>query len=686
MRNLIGRLNARSQSDLDRIAAAWRVVVTAPDKSGTVAQIVRTLTDLRSVRDAWVELADDDRTMIAALASSREALTLDALAQKTTDDAADVRATAVRLYRSGWIAREGDNSELKIDEQPRLFVPPELAHAINRVRAEISAGDRSGVALTQLLRELDQVELEASAQVWNASIVAGLRSRDELIAILTATIAEPGAIDRVANALDRDSTAIYQMVRNGPPEGTPLPDALRATSLDPDAPAIEPAIRAMLGRLERTLLVWHGYDWKGERLLFVPAEIRQPAPRAVLDPPDAIELTEASKSQPYHYDLAWDLLTLLRGLVPEDRPRTRAGDAFPGAFLERLNRRFWYRGAERPPDGYVPFLTSLGIAEGLIVGAEGRGPLAVAPDIRSWRDRSFDDQDARLRWRWLTAIEWIEGSEQNETHIWGADWRTMRRSLLEGLADLPDDNWRPLDLFANWIIDREPGLLGRAYTVALGTGVDDDGAEARRQAAQAVISLTIRRAFVWFGLVDVRRAAAHGFVLRLTDRGRAIATGKALEPTSNPSRFELNNDGDIVLSNPSPLQIWSVSAFSDLVELAQPARFRLTARSIERAIEAGFQASQIATFLRNQTGDDLPDRVVELLEKEQRDHPIVTLAPATIVTPQSDAAREEITRILKAANIGWEAVGQDLVIRAAAADLVKLSTIFKSGGFVVRDG
>lgn len=686
MRNLIGRLNARSQSDLDRIASAWRVVVTAPDKSGTVAQIVRTLTDLRSVRDAWSELSDDDRNLIAALAASREAQTLDALAQKLTSDPADVRATAVRLYRSGWIAREGDNSELKIDEQPRLFVPPELAHAVNRVRAEISAGDRSGVSLAQLLRELDQVELEAAAQVWNASIVAGLRSRDELIAIITGTIAEPGAIERVANSLDRDAMAIYQLVRGGAVEGTPLPDALRATSLDPNAPAGAPSIRAMLGKLERSLLVWHGYDWKGDRLLFVPGEIRQPAPKAALDPPAAIELTEESKSTSYHFHLAWDLLTLLRGLVPEDRPRTRAGDSFPGAFLERLNRRFWYRGAERPPDGYVPFLTSLGIAEGLIVGADGRAPLTVAPDIRSWRDRSFDDQDARLRWRWLTAIDWIEGSEQNETHIWGADWRTMRRSLLEALADLPDGSWRPLDLFAGWIIDREPGLLGRAYTVALGTGVDDDGAEARRQAAQAVISLTIRRAFVWFGLVDVRRAAAHGFVLRLTERGRAIATGKALDATAGSSRFGLKNDGEIILTDPTPLQIWSVSAFAEQIELAAPARYRLTARSIERAIEAGFQASQIATFLRNQTGTELPAGVAELLEKEQRDHPIVSLAPATIVTPQSEAARDEITRILSAASIGWEEIGADLVIRAAVADLVKLSTMFKSGGFVVRDG
>ena len=67
MRNLIGRLNARSQTDLDRIAVAWRMVITAPDKAGTVAQVIRTLTDIRAVRDAWWSLDDNDRALLTVL-------------------------------------------------------------------------------------------------------------------------------------------------------------------------------------------------------------------------------------------------------------------------------------------------------------------------------------------------------------------------------------------------------------------------------------------------------------------------------------------------------------------------------------------------------------------------------------------------------------------------------------------
>jgi hypothetical protein len=289
-----------------------------------------------------------------------------------------------------------------------------------------------------------------------------------------------------------------------------------------------------------------------------------------------------------------------------------------------------------------------------------------------------------LRWRWLTAIDWIEGADQSETHIWGADWRTMRRSLLEALSELPDDGWLPLDLVATWIAQREPALLGRSYTVALGVGVNDDGAEARRAAALSVISLTIRRAFAWFGLIETRRAAAHGYVMRITPRGRAITNGKPLEGAAQTGGLRLHPDATISLLNPSPVQVWSVSAFADLIELNEPARYRLSARSVERAIEAGFQANQISQFLRHQTGRPLPDPVNALLEKEQRDHPIVHLESATLLTPASDSARAELKRLLHASGIPAEDHGNDLLVRAHVTTSERLATILRSGGLVIR--
>ncbi len=686
MRNLIGRLNARSQTDLDRIAVAWRMVITAPDKAGTVAQVIRTLTDIRAVRDAWWSLDDNDRALLAVLSEAREPMAIESIAAATKTNEADTRSAAIRLYRSGWIARDGDNSELRIDEMPRLFVPPELAGAIVRVRSELSAGNRALAPLTELLSELDNVELESAAQQWGLAVLPGLRSRDELIALITTAVGEPGATEWLVKRLDPDDALLYQVVREGPDDGVPLAEALERARIDLDAPGGHLRARALLGRLERSLLVWHGYDWKGERLLFIPVDIRSPHAKGPIEPPTAIHLSDSAPIAAYHYHLAWDLLTLLRGLTATDRPRTRPGDPFPGGFLERLNRRFWHHGGERPPDGYVPFLTALAQSEGLIVPEDGRGPITVASDIRTWRDRSFEDQDARLRLRWLTAIDWIEGSEQSAIQIWGADWRTMRRTLLEAIADIPDNEWRPLDLVATWIIERDPGLLGRAYTVAVGVGIDDEGAEGRRNAALAVITITLRRAFVWLGLIETRRAAAHEFVMRVTPRGRAVATGKALDREQNLPIMTLANGGTLTLDHPHPLQIWSLSAFTDQLELGPPARYRLSARSIDRAIEAGFQASQIASFLRNQTRMDLPVEIASLLEKEQRQHPIVQFEAATLVTPTSEHARNELTRVLTAAGIQFRELGADIMIRSSSADAEKLHTMLRSGGFVVRDG
>ena len=96
MRNLIGRLNARSQTDLDRIAVAWRMIITAPDKAGTVAQVIRTLTDIRAVRDAWWSLDDNDRALLSVLSEAREPMAIESIAAATKTNEADTRSAATR--------------------------------------------------------------------------------------------------------------------------------------------------------------------------------------------------------------------------------------------------------------------------------------------------------------------------------------------------------------------------------------------------------------------------------------------------------------------------------------------------------------------------------------------------------------------------------------------------------------
>ena len=196
MRNLIGRLNARSQTDLDRIAVAWRMIITAPDKAGTVAQVIRTLTDIRAVRDAWWSLGDDDRSLLAVLAEAREPMSIESIAVATKMNEADTRAAAIRLYRSGWIARDGDNSELRIDEMPRLFVPPELAGYGVELHHDVETGLRDADVVMVLRVQLERLKGALLSSLGEYSRTFGVNRRRLALAKPDALVMHPGPMNR----------------------------------------------------------------------------------------------------------------------------------------------------------------------------------------------------------------------------------------------------------------------------------------------------------------------------------------------------------------------------------------------------------------------------------------------------------------------------------------------------------
>ncbi len=65
MRNLMGRLNARSDEELQRISIAWLLPGTARDRAALIAQLMRAMTDLRATRDFWIRRPADEQAMIA---------------------------------------------------------------------------------------------------------------------------------------------------------------------------------------------------------------------------------------------------------------------------------------------------------------------------------------------------------------------------------------------------------------------------------------------------------------------------------------------------------------------------------------------------------------------------------------------------------------------------------------------
>ena len=64
MRNLLGRLHARSPAELARIAAFWQVPLGGGDRHAQIGALYRTLIDPRAVRSAWERLGPDDRALV----------------------------------------------------------------------------------------------------------------------------------------------------------------------------------------------------------------------------------------------------------------------------------------------------------------------------------------------------------------------------------------------------------------------------------------------------------------------------------------------------------------------------------------------------------------------------------------------------------------------------------------------
>jgi hypothetical protein len=532
----------------------------------------------------------------------------------------------------------------------------------------------------------DEVDLEEAAGRWGIPVVPGLLSRQELTSRLLAAMGDPAAVAHVARSLPRDATTIWLALRNDS-SGTPMPLATVAETLNVDlaAPGGRHRYREALRALERSLLVWH--TWReGTRWLFVPAEIRAPAPRPAPRAPGVVDGPAEIDAPATSFPLAWDLLTVLRALSDPDRPRPRAGQPFPAPWLRRLGRRLWRGGDDGPPTGYVPFLVALARGEELLAPEDGRtGPLVVTPRARQWRDLRFSEQAAHLRWRWLSANDWIEGADQHDTQIWGGDWRALRRKTLDALALLPAGAWHDLDTVARWVAERSPDLLGPTFTAAAGTRTDGDGPAARRAAAAAAAALTIQRPFAWFGLVELAVTDAHGIVVRSTPRGVAIAHGAPLPAEGGAPKVIVGEDGTITLHAPQPVQVWSVMAFADLVELNEPATYALTERSIERAIVAGFDTGQVGGFLRTQSGADLPPGVAAMLERERTDHAIVGVRDAVWLEPVDAATTDRVRSTLAAAGADVaDAPGGGLLVTGEFADPDRLATLLRSNRFAPR--
>ncbi len=707
MRNLLGRLHARRQPELLRIADAWGVPLHGESKGEIIGTLYRAMTDPRAVRDIWNQLSADERAMATALADAPDTIaapTINELAARLSVDDDDARQTALALYHAGILAREGDDDPLPVGAAPRLLMPREVSLNVRRIQDELEAGDLSQTPLRVLVELLDDGELEAAARTWGMRLLPGVSRREDLTNRLLRQVNDGRRLERVAKALGRDAAAIWKVVQAAS-DVVPLPAAAAAAGLAGGDKGTVARLRAALAELEGALLVWHTFRADGTRWLFVPLEIRYPGEAAPATAPPLEPAPVGVSDVPVwrHPDaFAWDLLTLLRMVTSAAAPAWSAVEPPPRWLKRIVAPRFWFGHREDVPTGYLELMQAVGLAEGVLALDEDAKPPRIVPSprARDWRRRTFPELSASLRERWLRLPRWIEGEPAGIVEVWGADWRGMRPRLLAALADAEigatADDWVTLESLSARIAARFPALLGPSFTAATarlageaGAGADVD--EARAAALGDIIALELAGPFAWFGLTQVVERVGHSRAVRLTPAGEALARRTpwpaATEASAPRAPLLIEPSGEIALHAPSPERVWALSAFAEQVSLGATSYYRLTSSSVAAAFAAGVEQRQIVEFLERGSRLPLPHELDAKLEEWARARRQADLRRAVVVTV--DRAPERTALLANLQESGWHAelLGEhDLLVLLSPGERTEemLVTTLRDAGHVPR--
>ena len=659
-KNLLGRLNARTPDDLQRIAAAWLIPLQGTDRARHVGVLYRGMTDVRLARSMWDRLDPAEQAIVATLAlGDSSPATIEDLAGRADLDPEAARTAAIGLFQMGLLAREGDAQELPIGVLPRLFLPREIGQVFRRVQDEIDAGDLSNSTMRVLLETLDDAELEESAGVWGLSIIPGQRRRSDLVAQIGRQIASSERVESVIAERGPVARALLEtlIASDGGPE--PLSLVLEQAGHPWPKPSSRDYVRdsarieAALIELETVLLAFHTYRRDGTRWLFVPYEILHPGEVATTLPlrqlqPLAEDRAPASDPLPA-YALAWDLLTVAREIAEHGAPVWVPGEPVSRPWQRRLNSRLWVSGEESPPAGYLGTLLSLGLAVGVLIPSDQPLPAGsernairpiIGPGMREWVRLGFAIQCQRLRHAWLASEGWIEGREREEVDVWGADWSGFRHRLVDALTGLDPLPWFALDDLALWVAEQHPTLIGNTFTAASARSVPAGGDE-RLAATAQVVGIDLETALTWLGYVEVAPVSREGLAVRW--RGDPVD-----EPSTGPA-LSVDDEGRITILRPTSLLAWSLSAFADLEALAPQTMYQLRPGSVARALGAGFDLDQVTSYLKGQAGRPLPAAVQEHLRQWTMGYRRVRLRRGVVLQPDADDQMGELQAVLRAA-------------------------------------
>ncbi|MDQ2683007.1 MAG: hypothetical protein M3Y37_05730, partial [Chloroflexota bacterium] len=406
MRNLLGRLNARSAEDLTEIAEHWQTPLSGRDRLSRITQLYRAMTRPPMVRAQWDGLDSEEQRLVRVLIEAGDAgMTVDDVVEALGVNPDLTREMCLRLYEQGIVAYEGSARTLPIGESPRLFVPIELGNAVRRILREAQLGDISHYSLVELLALRSDQELFEAAAQWKIEFIPGVTTREQVTTLLNRAICNGAARRQQLAELGHEVRTVWERLTSVP-QGTPVAlDQILGSGNE----------RTLFGRrnaldeLEDRLLVWNMVTDDGSRALFIPRDLDSASLGAGQETPLPKAVSVVGLAVPYRptAPIAWDLMVVLQRLfgplaVPNVDPLA------PGrTVLADLNQSFWNRGDDRPPVGYLEFLIELAVSLKLLEEPrDGASQFERTEEVREWRLRSWEEQSSQIRRIWMAAQYW----------------------------------------------------------------------------------------------------------------------------------------------------------------------------------------------------------------------------------------------------------------------------------------
>jgi len=663
MRNLLGRLHDRTPHELELIARWWEIELRGRDRFTIAGHLYRTMSDAWAFALAWERLTSAERTLVDQLAAQAEPLTMAEIAALNLMPSVELRATIEHLLRIGFLYIELDEPEVEPRDDPRYFLPRELAQLTLKLAEEQQEPLPQASEIDDLLERLNDGALADIAEHMGRSVIPAVSVRSDLLEQVGPRLADPEHLRNTIRGLNPSLARLwrYLIERAGPD----TPEAARSALGQSHA---EQRL-AVQGLAQRGLL-WRGYDDEGRLRLVVPDLLRHPRKSPELPPPE-LEFVEASDVEAtdwvFPHSAAWDLLTLLRSGASGLLGRRHGALEIRPAVLRSLASRFWRRSGEVPPTGYLRFLD--GLATGLsLTAVDAHG--MTTERMRTWTLQSFEQQTRELFNLWLNATDWPESAERETVQVWGGDWPAFRQQLLAALRQLPIGRWVTLESFAARFAAQSPSALGPHFTAAASHDQRAETADARRRAIlQTVTELTLRTAAEWLGLITISTSRRRA-VFELTPVG-AWLTGEQPEPLEDPELgshpLTVLPNFEIVVPRPTPRRVWALSAFADLTRLDRVSSYELTLKSIGRGLSAGLSTAQIIGFLEQQGGEPLPQNVAFEVDEWARGLRRVAVRETVLLEPDSATSSQNIAGALTAAGLRVESLSDHRLLVSAPA-------------------